>query len=124
MVSWVYPIVAHSLWSQNGFLSPTLINPLLGVGCVDFAGSGVIHLTGGLSAFIAVYVLGPRRGRFYNSQGEPLAQPKEIPGHSISLQVLGFFILWFGCKFVNRNAWIPFATSISLKLPLSAQGSA
>jgi ammonium transporter, Amt family len=99
MVMWVYPVIAHSFWSVNGFLSPSLKNPFLGVGAIDFAGSGVIHLSGGTTALIAAFILGPRTGRFYNNRGEILANPKDIPGHSISLQVLGFFILWFGCKY-------------------------
>jgi ammonia channel protein AmtB len=98
MISFCYPVVAHALWSENGFLSPHLINPFLGVGCIDFAGSGVVHLTGGATALIACNILGSRKGRFYDTLGEPLLQPKEIPGHSISLQAMGTLSLWFSCK--------------------------
>lgn len=38
--SWVYPVAAHWNWSNQGWLSPTNPDPLLGVGCIDFAGSG------------------------------------------------------------------------------------
>lgn len=38
--------VAHSAWSNNGFLSITNVDPLMGIGALDFAGSGVVHLTG------------------------------------------------------------------------------
>jgi ammonia channel protein AmtB len=48
---------------------------------------------------LATLVLGPRRGRFYDAQGEPLETPKPFPGHSVALQMLGTMILWFGCKF-------------------------
>ena len=42
-------------------------------------------------------ILGPRRGRFHDVQtGERLDVPKSIPGHSVSLQMLGTLILWFG----------------------------
>jgi Amt family ammonium transporter len=44
-------------------------------------------------------ILGPRRGRFFDAQGEPLDTPKAFPGHSVALQLLGTMILWFGCKF-------------------------
>jgi Amt family ammonium transporter len=72
----------------------------LGVGVVDFSGSGVIHMTGGCTALIAVFLLGSRRGRFYDTRtGELLQVPKHFPGHSVSLQMLGSFILWFGCEF-------------------------
>ena len=62
---------------------------LWGVGVIDFAGSSVVHLTGGFTALIASYLLGPRRGRFYDHRGQPLQSPKEFPGHSVALQMLG-----------------------------------
>lgn len=43
LVGFIYPVVAHSVWSNNGFLSITNVDPLLGIGAVDFAGSGVVH---------------------------------------------------------------------------------
>lgn len=89
--------VPHS--SNNGFLSISNIDPFLGSGALDFAGSGVVHITGGTTALLATLVLGPRRGRFYDAQGEPLETPKPFPGHSVALQLLGTMALWFGCKF-------------------------
>jgi hypothetical protein len=94
----VYPVVAHAIWSNNGFFSSSNIEPFLGCGVFDFAGSGVVHITGGTTALYATMILGPRRGRFYDSHGEPLDVPKEFPGHSVALQLLGTMILWFGCK--------------------------
>lgn len=38
--SWVYPVIAHWSWSPNGWLSAYNANPLMGVGVIDFAGSG------------------------------------------------------------------------------------
>lgn len=99
MASFVYPVVAHSLWSKNGFLSPTSASPLFGVGAIDFAGSGVVHMTGGICALVSSIILGARKGRFHDEKGELLQRPATIPGHSVSLQVMGCFILWFGCKF-------------------------
>jgi ammonium transporter, Amt family len=46
LTGFVYPITVHAVWSTRGFLSATNANPLLGVGMVDFAGSGVVHVTG------------------------------------------------------------------------------
>jgi Amt family ammonium transporter len=84
----VYPVIVHNVWSSHGFLSAGKENPLFGVGVVDIAGSGVVHLTGGITALIATYVLGPRRGRFHDEHtGELLTVPKEIKGHNIGLQV-------------------------------------
>ena len=96
LTGFVYPVIAHSIWSNNGFLSIANSDPLLGIGCVDFAGSGVVHVTGGTTALYATLILGPRRGRFFDAQGEPLETPKEFPGHSVALQLLGTMILWFG----------------------------
>jgi len=96
LTGFVYPVVVHSVWSPQGFLSARSVNPLWGVGTIDFAGSCVVHLTGGSTALIATYLLGPRRGRFHDHRGNVLETPKEFPGHSVALQVLGAFILWFG----------------------------
>jgi Amt family ammonium transporter len=94
----IYPIVVHQVWSTNGFLSVTNASPFLGQGVIDFAGSGVVHVTGGTTALYATWILGPRRGRFYDEEGEPMDQPTRFPGHSVALQLLGTMILWFGCK--------------------------
>ena len=84
----VYPVVAHSIWSTNGFLSYTKPDPLFGVGVLDFAGSGVVHMTGGTIALAATWVLGPRRGRFHDEKtGEILDKPRDIKGHNMGLQV-------------------------------------
>lgn len=45
---------------------------------------------------IAAIILGPRIGRFYDDDGNPLDEPVNFPPHSVALQVLGTFILWFG----------------------------
>ena len=42
LTSFVYPIIAHNIWSINGFLTAVRVNPLFGVGMIDFAGSGVV----------------------------------------------------------------------------------
>mmetsp|Transcript_21862 Transcript_21862/g.38469 ORF Transcript_21862/g.38469 Transcript_21862/m.38469 type:complete len:536 (+) Transcript_21862:269-1876(+) len=114
LAGFVYPIVAHSVWSNNGFLSITNANALLGVGAVDFAGSGVVHVTGGTTALLATMILGPRRGRFYDAQGEPLDTPKAFPGHSVALQLLGTMILWFG--------WFGFNPGSALVLGINETG--
>lgn len=41
-------------------------------------------------------ILGPRRGRFHDETGRRLETPREFRGHSVALQMLGTFILWFG----------------------------
>jgi Amt family ammonium transporter len=91
LAGWVYPIVVHSVWNPNGFLSAYSIDPLWGTGMVDFAGSGVVHVTGGTTALFATMILGPRRGRFHDETGRKLDKPREFPGHSVALQVRDFF---------------------------------
>jgi Amt family ammonium transporter len=84
ITGFIYPIVSHWAWG-GGFLS-TLSTPY-----IDFAGSGVVHLTGGIAALAGVLAIGPRIGK-YDADGR--AQP--IPGHSLLLATLGVFLLWFG----------------------------
>jgi Amt family ammonium transporter len=67
------------------------VNFKLGHGYCDFAGSGVVHAVGGLTALAAGMIIGPRIGK-YNRDGSPNA----IPGHDITMVLLGCFILAFG----------------------------
>ena len=96
LTGFVYPVVVRSVWSPKGFLSAFAEEPFLEVGNIDFAGSGVVHMTGGATALVAAVVLGPRKGRFYDEDGNPLEVPVTFPAHSVALQILGTFILWFG----------------------------
>jgi len=106
LAAFVYPVVVHSIWSPQGFLSAHNPNPLWGSGMVDFAGGSVVHLTGGMTALIATTILGPRAGRFYDLRGEVLEEPREFTGHSLALQCLGTFILWFGWYGFNAGSII------------------
>lgn len=90
MTAFVYPVVAHSIWNGNGFLSSYNIAPFLGVGVVDFAGSLVVHVTGGLTALIAAKILGPRKGRFYfvtSPDGKEKIVANNFPSHSVAFKV-------------------------------------
>ena len=58
----------------------------------------IFSYIGGTVALLATLILGPRRGRFHDAQGEPLVEPKAFPGHSVALQLLGTMVLWFGCE--------------------------
>jgi Amt family ammonium transporter len=89
-------VFLFSSGNENGYFSILNANPLVGNGMMDFSGSGVIHLTGGLTALYATMILGPRRGRFYDSNGFPRETPGLRKGHSVALQLLGTMILWFG----------------------------
>jgi Amt family ammonium transporter len=83
----IYPVVVH--WNWGGGWLAQLSTPFH-----DFAGSTMVHLTGGIAALMGAAILGPRLGR-YAKDGTIRA----IPGHSIPFAVLGTFILlvgWYG----------------------------
>src|SRR2546425_983196 len=86
----IYPIYANWTWG-GGWLAMLGKNLGLGHGHVDFAGSSVVHMTGGVMAFVTAILLGPRRGK-YNANGTVNA----IPGHNIPMALVGTFILAFG----------------------------
>ena len=100
----VYPIEAHWVWS-GGWLT-RLGATLFGEGSpefVDFAGSCLIHMVGGISALIGTAILGPRLGK-YSKNKDGSIKVNAIPGHSITLGALGCFILWFGWYGFNGAA--------------------
>jgi ammonium transporter, Amt family len=95
-----YPLYANWVWG-GGWLSQLGKLFALGHGHVDFAGSSVVHLTGGVAGLAGAIVLGPRLGK-YKADGTPVA----IPGHHIPMAVVGCFILAFG--------WFGFNTGSTL----------
>lgn len=84
----IYPIYGKWIWG-GGWLSTLSI--LGTTGARDFAGSGVVHMVGGLAAFIGAAMVGPRIGKF-NKDGTP----NMIKGHNLPFVVIGTFILFFG----------------------------
>ncbi len=86
----VYPLYANWVWG-GGWLATLGKEFGLGHGHVDFAGSSVVHMVGGVAALAGAIVLGPRIGK-YTKDGESVA----IPGHDIPMAIAGTFILAFG----------------------------
>lgn len=86
----IYPVYGNWVWG-GGWLSQLGANFGLGHGAVDFAGSGVVHMVGGVTSVAGILVLGPRIGK-YKKDGTPNA----IPGHHIPMGVAGALILAFG----------------------------
>ena len=86
----IYPLVGNWVWG-GGWLANLGRTVGLGNGVVDFAGSGVVHTTGGAVGLAIAIVLGPRIGKF-NKDGSANA----IPGHNIPMGILGTIILFFG----------------------------
>src|SRR5215475_3344925 len=86
----LYPLFGNWVWG-GGWLSQLGANFGLGHGHVDFAGSSVVHMVGGVCALAGAIQLGPRHGK-YTPDGRPIA----LPGHNIPMAILGTFILAFG----------------------------
>jgi ammonium transporter, Amt family len=87
----MYPVFGNWVWGA-GWLSQMGVNWGIGHGHVDFAGSSVVHMQGGVIAFIFAWLIGPRYGK-YDASGK-LVNP--IVPHSIPMVMLGTFILAFG----------------------------
>jgi len=84
----IYPV--FGCWAWGGGWLASLAKVGLGHGYVDFAGSGVVHLTGGVMALTGAIILGPRIGKYIKGKAQA------IPGHNLPMGVLGCFILAFG----------------------------
>ncbi|XAV09123.1 ammonium transporter [Shouchella clausii] len=81
--AFVYPLVAHWIWSDQGWLA--------NLGKQDFAGSTVVHLTGAMAALAATLMLKPRLGK-YDKNGKV----NDLFGHNQVYTALGVLILWVG----------------------------
>ncbi len=90
----IYPIVGHWIWG-GGWLSD--------LGFLDFAGDTAVHSVGGWAALAGAMILGPRIGK-YGKDGKP----KAIPGHNMSLAVIGLFVLWLGWFGFNPGSTMSF----------------
>lgn len=77
----LYPIFAHMVWAKGGFLG--LYG---GLGALDFAGGTVVHISSGVSALVAAWVIGPRK-TFPNQPAAP---------HNVPYILIGAGLLWFG----------------------------
>ena len=86
----LYPLFSNWVWG-GGWLSAMGTNFGLGHGEVDFAGSSVVHMTGGMTALAGVLVVGPRIGKFRKDGTIAL-----IPGHNLPMAIMGTFVLAFG----------------------------
>jgi ammonium transporter, Amt family len=95
----IYPVVGHWIWG-GGWLAK--------LGMFDFAGSTVVHSTGGWMALVGAIMLGPRIGK-YTKDKKALA----IPGHSLPMAALGVFILWLGWFGFNPGSTMAADVSIA-----------
>ena len=83
MTSIIYPVVAHWGWSGVGPFDGTSVSP----GLMDFAGSGLVHMTGGVGALVGVIAVRPHKDRW--------EKPEGFSAHSVPFCALGTFFLWF-----------------------------
>ena len=90
----IYPVVGHWVWG-GGWLAD--------LGFMDFAGDTVVHSVGGWAALAGALILGPRIGK-YDKNGKA----KAIPGHNMSLAVIGLFVLWLGWFGFNPGSTMSF----------------
>lgn len=98
----IYPLVGNWVWG-GGWIANLGRTMGLGNGAVDFAGSGVVHMIGGAVALAGAIVIGPRIGKF-NKDGSA----NTIPGHNITIGVLGTIILFFGWFGFNPGSSLGF----------------
>lgn len=82
LTAFIYPIVASWEWG-GGYLDSQWAFS-------DFAGSTLVHSTGGWAALVGAIIIGPRAGKYFGEKVNPM------PGSNIPLAALGTFILWFG----------------------------
>merc|ERR1712048_999938 len=114
ITGFIYPVVSHWGWSGTGWLQNHGIESMAkheydadgalvygdAVGYVDFAGSGLVHCTGGIAALMGAAVIGARIGKF-SSDG---TKQVHIPGHSVPIAALGAFILFLGFLAFNGGS--------------------
>lgn len=94
----IYPVVVHWTWnSSNAWLADK--------GYSDFAGSGIVHVTGGIAALMGCTIVGPRL------EFTDAVDRDDIPGHSTVLQALGTFILIFGFFGFNGGSVLSFEST-------------
>ena len=122
MSMFLYPLYGNWVWG-GGWLSTLGVHAGLGHGHVDFAGSTVVHMTGGITALAGTLVLGPRVGK-YRRDGNILA----TPGHNLPFTVVGTLILAFGWFGFNAGSTLsatdPRLATIAVNTMLSSSAGA
>ncbi|WP_440905747.1 ammonium transporter [Catenovulum sp. SX2] len=101
LIACIYPISAHWIWNENGWLAQQNM--------VDFAGSTVVHSLGAWVGLAGAIVLGPRIGRF-----NPDGTDTPIQGHNLILAVIGVLVLWFGWIGFNGGSTLAAEQSVAL----------
>jgi ammonium transporter, Amt family len=108
--AFTYPLFANWAWG-GGWLANLGVNFGLGKGYCDFAGSGVVHAVGGLSALAIAIILGPRIGKFSRT-----GKPQVILAHDIVMVITGCLILAFGWFGFNPGSTLGASGSGNLRI--------
>ena len=108
--AFTYPLYANWAWG-GGWLANLGTNFGLGKGYCDFAGSGVVHAVGGLSALAIAMILGPRIGKFSRE-----GRPQVILAHDIVLVITGCLILAFGWFGFNPGSTLGASSNGNLRI--------
>lgn len=97
LTAFIYPVVVAWTWGYGWIAQQSA------TGYIDFAGSGVVHMVGGVAALVGAIAVGPRYQRF--------EQPHKFSPHNLPFMVLGTFILWFGWYGFNCGSTLGMSTS-------------
>jgi Amt family ammonium transporter len=103
----IYPVFVH--WAWGGALAPSSGAFLSNLGFVDFAGSTVVHATGGWVSLAACLVIGARRNRFLAD-----GSITRISGHSPVLSTTGAFLLFFGWLGFNGGSTLRMSADVPM----------
>ncbi len=118
----LYPLYGNWVWG-GGWLAAMGTNWGLGHGHVDFAGSSVVHMTGGVTALAGAIVLGPRTGKFRRD-----GVVSAIPGHNLPMTLIGTLILAFGWFGFNAGSTLagtdPRVATIAVNTMLASSAGA
>eukprot|EP00752_Nemacystus_decipiens_P014589 g12992.t1 len=117
-----YPLLAHAVWAEKGWASTTVEDPLFDCGVIDFAGSGVVHMSaGGIGIFIARKVKS-RGARFFkarewdretnlkNHTDRPQINEADFSPNDPAWMTLGCFLLWLGWYGFNCGSTLQIST--------------
>lgn len=118
MCAFVYPVVVHWTWG-GGWIAQMNVGDAV---FSDFAGSGIVHMTGGIAAIMGAFFLGPRIGKFDEN-----GKARAIPGHNIPFAMLGVFILWVGWFGFNPGSELladEFVSTVAVNTMLAAVSAA
>ncbi len=105
-----YPLYGNWAWG-GGWTSQLGVNYGLGHGYCDFAGSGVVHAVGGMTALAVSMIIGARIGKY-----DKTGKPNPMPGHDMTMVLIGCFILAFGWFGFNPGSTLGASGNGSLRI--------